>query len=359
MVGQPMVVLALAAFFAGLSVLVAVVLGALTKASRPAERMRRRLGPYRMTTPPAGTGGREGGDPASAGTASAGAGSSERPADQAEPSVGPVGQGNVVARSAVGLAEFIVEKRGLDDAMAGRLEAAAVPLRTAEWLLLHVGCGVGGGLLMLLLSGAALPATLLGLFLGLAGPWAFLVIRQGRRQQAFLAQLPDTLQLLASSLKAGYSLPQAIDTVVRQGDPPMAAEFHRAMVENQLGVPMEDALERVAARLHSDDFSWVVMAIRIQRDVGGNLAELLTTVADTLRERERLRRQVQVLSAEGRLSGIILGALPVGFSAYLLVARPEYLRPMLSPIGLIMLVVAVVLLAVGGLWVAKIVRVEV
>jgi tight adherence protein B len=259
----------------------------------------------------------------------------------------------------VGLAERLVDKGDLDEAMSGRLEAAAVPLRTAEWMLLHVGCAVGVALLMLLLSGGALPATVVGLILGLAGPWAFLVVRQGRRQQAFLAQLPDTLQLLASSLKAGYSLPQAIDTVVRQGEPPVSAEFHRAMVENQLGVPMEDALERVAGRLRSEDFSWVVMAIRIQRDVGGNLAELLTTVAGTLRERERLRRQVQVLSAEGRLSGIILGALPIGFAAYLLVARPEYLRPMLSPIGMIMIVSAVLLLLVGGIWVAKIVRVEV
>jgi tight adherence protein B len=243
--------------------------------------------------------------------------------------------------------------------MAGRLEAAGVPMRTAEWMLLHVGAGVGGGLLLLLLSAGRLAPTVLGLVLGLAGPHVVLVARQGRRERTFLAQLPDTLQLLASSLKAGYSLPQAIDTVVRQGEPPVATEFHRALVENRLGVPMEDTLERVANRLRSDDFSWVVMAIRIQRDVGGNLAELLTTVADTLRERERLRRQVRVLSAEGRLSGIILGVLPVAFGAYLLVARPEYLRPMASPLGVVMLVAAVVLLAVGGVWVAKIVRVEV
>lgn len=329
-----MVLVALAAFFVGFAVLVAIALGALTKASRPGEQLRRRLSAYSV-------------EPLSA--------------SDARPGPGPGASlaAGAVARSAVDLAERIVVSRGLDAAMAGRLEAAAVPLRTAEWFLLHIGCGVGGGLLFLLLSGGAAAATVLGLVLGLAGPWVFLVIRQGRRRSAFLAQLPDTLQLLASSLKAGYSLPQAIDTVVRQGEPPVAAEFQRALVENRLGVPMEDALERVADRLHSDDFSWVVMAIRIQRDVGGNLAELLTTVADTLRERERLRRQVQVLSAEGRLSGLILGALPVVFAAYLLVARPEYLRPMGTPLGILMIISAIALLIVGGFWVARIVRVEI
>jgi tight adherence protein B len=185
------------------------------------------------------------------------------------------------------------------------------------------------------------------------------MIRQGRREKAFLAQLPDTLQLLSSSLKAGHSLPQALDTVVRQGEPPMAAELRRALVESRLGMPAEDALERIGERVRSDDFSWVVMAIRIQREVGGNLAELLTTVADTLRERERLRRQVDVLSAEGRLSGIILGCLPLGFAGYLLVARPEYLAPMLTPFGLVLLASAVILLAVGSIWVARVVTVEV
>lgn len=340
MPGRLAVIIALAAFSSGLTVLVALTLGALTRTSRPVEQLERRLAVYQVTPPPGTPSGKDG------------ATGTERP-DQP----GPTGRG--LRRPAVDLAERIVARRGLDEAMASRLEAADLPMRTAEWMLLHIAAGVGGGLLPLLLSAGRLAPTLLGLALGLAGPWIFLLVRQDRRERAFLAHLPDTLQLLASSLKAGYSLPQAIDTVVRQGEPPVATEFHRALVEHRLGVPLEDALERVASRLRSGDFSWVVMAIRIQRDVGGNLAELLTTVAETLRERERLRRQVQVLSAEGRLSGIILGALPVVFGAYLLVARPEYLRPMTTPLGVVMLVVAVTLLVVGGLWVAKIVRVEV
>ncbi|HEY6794921.1 MAG TPA: type II secretion system F family protein, partial [Kineosporiaceae bacterium] len=282
------------------------------------------------------------------------AGRAAAPADR-----GTVLGNNLVTRSAVDLAQRVVVRRGLDGVLGARLEAAGLPLRTAEWLVLHVGCAVACAVLLLLLSGGGLPATAFGLAIGLAGPWLVLTIRQGRREKAFLRQLPDTLQLLAGSLRAGYSMPQALDTAVRQSEPPMAAELHRALVESRLGVPVEDALERVGERVRSDDFSWVVMAIRIQREVGGNLAELLLTVADTLRERERLRRQVDVLSAEGRLSGIILGCLPLGFAAYLLVARPEYLLPMLTPFGLVLLGTAVVLLAVGSLWVARLVTVEV
>ena len=134
-------------------------------------------------------------------------------------------------------------------------------------------------------------------------PYAYLVDQGGQAQvSSSPAQLPDTLQLLAGSLAAGYSLPQAVDTVVRESDGPMAVELNRALVEARLGVPIEDALETVARRMNSVDFAWVVMAIRIQREVGGNLAEVLTNVAATMRERERLRRQVEVLSAEGRLS---------------------------------------------------------
>ena len=136
--------------------------------------------------------------------------------------------------------------------------------------------------------------------------------------------------------------------------------MRRAIIEARLGVQMETALEAVATRMKSIDFSWVVMAIRIQREVGGNLAEVLTTVAATMRERERLRRQVSSLSAEGRLSAWILGALPVVFTLFLLLTRPDYLAPLFNtPLGLVMLTVASILLIVGILWLVKLVKVEV
>jgi len=155
-------------------------------------------------------------------------------------------------------------------------------------------------------------------------------------------------------------MPQAMDTVVREGSQPVTGECNRALVEARLGVPIEDAMDGIAERMKSKDFAWVVMAIRIQRDVGGNLAELLTTVSGTLRERERLRRQVRVLSAEGRLSAWILGLLPVVFALYLLLVQPEYLKPLVSELmGWLMLGVGITLLTVGALWMRRAVKVEV
>ncbi len=226
--------------------------------------------------------------------------------------------------------------------------------------LVHVGITLGGAVLLYLLSSGRLLVTLIGLTAGVFAPWAYLSYKAGQRRKAFMSALPDTLQLMAGSLSAGYSMPQAVDTVVREGRPPISTEFNRALVETRLGVELEDALDGIAERMGSVDFVWVVMAIRIQREVGGNLAEVLTTVAATLRERERLRRQVQVLSAEGRLSAWILGLLPVAFALYLVVVRPSYLEPLVgNVIGWIIIGTGVLLLLVGGLWLRKVVKVEV
>lgn len=268
--------------------------------------------------------------------------------------------GSQVARSAVDLANRVVQRRDFEAGLALRLDAAGVPLRAAEWIIIHIGTAVGASLLALLISGAGILPTALGLVVGLGLPFAYLIVKESRRTSAFLAQLPDTLQLIAGSLSAGYSMPQAIDTVVREAGQPITGEFNRALVEARLGVPIEDALEGVAERMRSKDFGWVVMAIRIQREVGGNLAELLTTVSATLRERDRLRRQVKVLSAEGRLSAWILGLLPPVFSLYLLLTQPSYLEPLVTEaLGLLLLGLGVTLLAVGAIWMSKVIKVEV
>ena len=265
-----------------------------------------------------------------------------------------------VARSAVEFAGKVVSKRGFEESLALRLEAAGVPLKAAEWMLIHVGVAIAAALFGLLLSGGGIIATVLGLALGLGLPYAYLVVKESRRTSAFLGQLPDTLQLIAGSLSAGYSMPQAMDTVVREGSQPMTGEFNRALVEARLGVPIEDAMDGIAERMKSKDFAWVVMAIRIQREVGGNLAELLTTVSATLRERERLRRQVRVLSAEGRLSAWILGLLPPVFALYLVLVQPSYLEPLVTELlGWALIGVGVTLLAIGALWMRKAVRVDV
>lgn len=200
----------------------------------------------------------------------------------------------------------------------------------------------------------------LGLILGAALPWFYLGFRRSRRLAAFSSQLAETLQLISGGLSAGLSMPQAIDTVVREGAEPMAGELRRALVETRLGIDLTDSLETIADRMDSEDFAWVVMAIRIQREVGGNLAELLNTVADTLREREYLRRQVKVLSAEGRFSGYLLGALPLLMFVYLNFARPDFVAVLTGTTpGLLLLAVAGLLLVMGFFITSKIVKIKV
>jgi tight adherence protein B len=267
---------------------------------------------------------------------------------------------SAMARSAVEMANKMVKRRGFEEDLGQRLDAGGVPLRPAEWLLIHFAAAVGGGLLGLVLGRFSLFWGLVGLAVGAVLPLMYLSWARNRRQGRFLSQLPDTLQLVGGSLTAGYSLPQAVDAAARESQDPISTEFDRALVEARLGIPLEEALESVAERMSSKDFYWVVLAIGIQRQTGGNLAELLTTVANTLREREQLRRQVQVLSAEGRLSAWILGLLPVVFALYLVVTQPEYLQPLLrDPLGWILLGLGATLMIVGGFWLSRVVKVEV
>ena len=170
--------------------------------------------------------------------------------------------------------------------------------------------------------------------------------------------LADTLQLMSGSLSAGLSLAQSIDTIVREGSEPIPSEFRRVVIETRLGVTLEDSLEGVAERMESRDFGWVVMAIRIQRKVGGNLAELLLTVAATLREREYLRRHVAALSAEGRLSGYVLGGLPPLFFSTCWPSRTTSSR-CTPPHRWILMLGMVCAARVGAFWMSKVAKVDV
>ncbi|MGO4257956.1 type II secretion system F family protein [Marmoricola sp. RAF53] len=257
-------------------------------------------------------------------------------------------------------ANVLSTNQSFEARITGKLEAAGMALKSSEWLLLHLGITFGAGTLGLLISGGNPIFMLLMLLLGAIGPWIYLSYKESQRLKAFDAGLADTLQLMSGSLSAGLSLAQSLDTIVREGSEPITSEFKRVIVESRLGVGLEDALDGVAVRMQSTDFKWVVMAIRIQREVGGNLAELLLNVAGTLREREYIRRHVRALSAEGRLSCWILGGLPPAFLVYLTVTRPDYVKPLYtSPIGIMMCIAMVVLLSVGIFWMSKVAKVEV
>ncbi|MFT4286824.1 type II secretion system F family protein [Nocardioides sp.] len=266
----------------------------------------------------------------------------------------------VVASAKTAAAQLLRRNAGLEARIAARLDQAGSDLKPAEWLLLQAAIAVVAALLGLLLGRGNPVLGFVFLVAGILVPWLYLGVKRTRRRKAFDRGLPDTLQLISGSLAAGLSLPQAVDTVVRDGVEPISSEFRRVLIETRLGVQLEDAFDGLAERFESKDFAWIVMAIRIQRQVGGNLAELLDTVAATMREREYMRRQVATLSAEGRLSAWILGLLPPGFVGYLFLANRTYVMPLVTDVrGIAMLVGAAVWLSIGVFWMSRMVKVEV
>lgn len=266
----------------------------------------------------------------------------------------------VAARTAIGFVGQALRSSGAEQGLADRLDLAGINRKAAEWTLLIL-CGSVAVAVGLMLAGLnALWAVPAGLVTGWLGQHAYLSYRIGRRRAAFAEQLPDVLQLIVGSLRSGFSLAQAIDAVVRDGTQPVAGEFSRALAETRIGVELEDGLNRVADRMECNDLRWVVMATRIQREVGGNLAEVLENTIDTMRERAQTRRQVRALSAEGRLSGYVLVGLPIALGAWLTFSKPQYMSPLFtSPIGLIMVAGGAVLIVVGALWIRALVKVEV
>jgi tight adherence protein B len=280
------------------------------------------------------------------------------PLSRLDPTVAPPPSPLAGASAAAGAAvERALARRGRVASGAAALERAGVAMALPDVVLLVGLATVVLGALGLLLGGV-LPAVLLAVAAPVA---ARLVVRvrTGRRQAAFADQLDDSLQLMASSLRAGHSLLRAVDAVSTEAAAPTSEEFARIVNETRVGRDLGDALDEVAERTGSDDFRWVAQAIGIHREVGGNLAEVLDTVGHTIRERNAIRRQVKALSAEGKLSAVVLMALPFGIVAFLGVTNPAYLSGFTeSLVGWCMVAAVVVLLVVGGLWLKKTVAIR-
>jgi len=281
------------------------------------------------------------------------AGSSRVPLSRLDPSVAPPTSALAGAGAAAEAAvEKVLLKRGRLAAGAAALERAGMST-TLPGFVIAVGLTAVAGTV----AGALLGGPLLALVFLLVVPLGaklLLGFRAGRRQAAFADQLDDSLQLMASSLRAGHSLLRAVDSVSHEAEAPTSEEFARIVNETRVGRDLNDALDEVAERMGSDDFTWVAQAIAIHREVGGNLAEVLDAVGHTIRERNAIRRQVKALSAEGKLSAIVLMALPFGVTGFLSVSNPEYLATFTeSLVGYGMLGAAGVMLLVGGLWLKK------
>ena len=255
-------------------------------------------------------------------------------------------------------AEQQVASRGMSSGINAALEQANIPLAPGEAITAAFGIAIIAGLFGWITSG-----TVGGiLYFGAVVVLVFGLLRWagGREKRRFENQLPDTLTLLSTSLRAGYSLLQAVEAVAAEAPDPTAREFGRAIAEARLGRSVTESLDGITARTQSKDFEWAVMAIEIQREVGGNLAEVLQTVADTMLQRNRLRGEIKALTAEGRISAFVLGSLPFFMGFFLWTTNPDYIAPLFEEtMGLIAIGIGLVLMAAGVFWLRKIIDIDV
>lgn len=268
----------------------------------------------------------------------------------------------------------------LDKALSGRnffepirerISRADAKLRVSEYVTLVVISGVIGGV-----AGYFLPQDNswfiagIGIFLGIRVPRTYVRTMAKRRMQAFDAQLSDTLNLWVNALRSGYSVLQAMEAIATELPPPVSVEFERVVQEVRLGLSVEQALANMYRRVPSEDLDLVITAVNIQREVGGNLAEVLDTISYTIRERVRIKGEIRTLTAQGRASGWIISLLPVilGFILYLI--NPEYVSelwvledpwiwPQVIPCGWIVIAFSAMMIGAGAYAISKIVNIEV
>lgn len=241
--------------------------------------------------------------------------------------------------------------------LASALERGGFTLRPAEFLAM-VATGMVIAMLVTLVFAGIVLAVIVGV---LAGVVLHLIVaaRAAKRQHAFEEQLPDALQVLAGGLRTGHSLTQAIDGLAEEAQSPTREEFARVLFETRLGHTLPTAMHKVAGRMQSEDFDEVAEAVEIQMTVGGDLAELLDSVGETIRERRRIQRTIKSLTAEGRLSAIILFCLPIAMFAFISVTNESYLEELTGSLaGWVVLGLAGTLMLAGGVWSRYIVRMK-
>ncbi len=266
----------------------------------------------------------------------------------------------------------VVEGRDFGANLSREIARADLRLKPSEFLFIWLGSIVGVPVLMFIFSffmpalGSPI-ALLVGALVGFLLPRFWLNRRKGGRLGAFNKQLPDTITLIANALRAGSSFLQAIELVVRESRPPISTEFSRVIREVNLGLPFETALENMVRRVRSDDLELMATAISIQHQVGGNLAEILDSISYTIRERIRIQGEIRTLTAQQRLSGYVVGFLPIGLAGFLFVAAPGFMDPMFAnppaiaglPAGVIILLFGGIMMFIGFMGIRRIVDIEV
>ncbi len=263
-----------------------------------------------------------------------------------------------ILRRAIDAVAEIAARHGLMAVVETKVAQADLPVRPAEALFLYLVTALIGGALAVLL-GNLVWAIIVVAVLGVV-PWVVLETLAVRRTRAFVAELPDMLQLLGTTLRSGFSILQGLDTVAAQIPDPAGKEMRHVVAEARLGRSLSSALDEVAQRVRSDDFKWVVSAIGIQREVGGNLAELLDIVADTMNARSRLRQEAHTLTAEGRIGAIVISLLPVAIGLFVYSVNPGYLSPLFhTGTGKLMFYGCLGLALAGMVWLRQVVKIEI
>jgi tight adherence protein B len=259
-----------------------------------------------------------------------------------------------LALSAVRSFERLLHGRNVSLFSRAQLENAGLRLSQAEFFLL-VGIGACIGMLV----GTVTVSPLVGILLALLAPFVgklVLGFLAGKRRATFDSQLGDTLQLLSGGLRAGHSILRAIDAAATESQRPTSEEMRRVITETSLGRDLLAALNDTAERMKNEDFVWISQAIQINREVGGNLADVLDQVNETIRERSEIKGHIKALAAEGKFSAYILIAMPFGIVAMLLSVSPNYMNSMFThPLGWAMIGVSFVLMTIGALWMRKII----
>jgi tight adherence protein B len=261
-----------------------------------------------------------------------------------------------IASKLTELADKKLEDSGKGSFMQAWLERASINLRSGEFLVIAMAASTASVGVTYFLKG-----KLFAIIVAVASPFAakfYVNRRANKRSRKFSDQLSDTLQLISSSMRAGQGFMQALDAVAKESDSPTAEEFHRVVVETRLGRDLVDAMKALAERTRCIDLEWVIPAVEINREVGGDLAEVLEQVGTTIRDRADLRRQVKTLSAEGRLSAMVLIALPIVLGLFIRMSNPEYMGVLFELPGLYLLGGAGILMLVGSIWLFNICKIE-
>ena len=327
--------------WAGALLIVAGLIGSAMLVQNDSERKALRKATSKLSDTPAGLGGME----------------FDERIDAAEKS----GQESVLSGVAEGLTDAatkVLERQGRSGDLAASIERAGISVRPGELGAFILTCSLAGLAIGFALGGPILSVVLL-VAPALLTPSA-LKFLAGRRRKKFAGQLGETLILISGALKAGYGLAQALDSVAAESPSPTKEEFSRALLETRLGLTLEQALDSMDERMQCEDFTWVVNAVKINAAVGGDLSKILDQVGDTIRARTKIRRQINALAAEGKISALVLFSLPPGLVFFIAMSNPDYIAPLFdTTTGHFILGAAAVMMGAGGLWLRKLVNPEV